>query len=109
MKTTINGNQVIVKFRYSEPTKHNNHVQKQSFVSVISLDGTEIHSTQTVNSFKVPFSYANGRKRAVKKLLSELRVPRLERKVVWYDLFAQCPNTVPVVSMKSEKIKKVVA
>lgn len=109
MKTKINGNDVIVKFRYSEPTTHNNHVQKQSFVSVLGMDGVEIHTTQTVNSIKVPFSYANGRKRVVKKLLSELRVPRQERTIVWNDLFEQCPNTVPVVSMKSEKIKKVVA
>lgn len=110
MKAIIAGNTAIIKFKYADaPATQISRPRFPRRVTTAYLknennDVTE--SVDAINSEKVPFSFAQGRKAAFTKLLKKMNISRPERTTLWAEFFNQCPNTVKYVSMKSEAIKK---
>jgi hypothetical protein len=116
MKVEINGEPIIIKFAYGEelpaaraPKTGKVYKQRES-IAYLKRPGADPHATvKVLNSPRIPFSFANGRKWVFAKLLKELKVDRAQRAELWNELFTQCPNTVSWRAFRSEVIKKVEA
>lgn len=116
MKVEINGEPIIIKFAYGEelpaaraPKTGRVYKQRES-IAYLKRPGADPHMTvKVLNSPRVPFSFANGRKWVFAKLLKELKVDRASRTELWDELFIQCPNTVNWRAFKSQAIRPVAA
>ena len=122
MKAIIAGIPSIIKFKYadvpastpipgmSKTTAHATSRPKflrRTTTAYIKNEQNEVlASVDALNSDKVPFTFAQGRKAAFAKLLKHMNIPRSERGVLWTEFLSQCPNTVKHISMRSEAIKK---